>query len=188
MKFARGLTLLELLAAVALLSVFVSGVGAWMVSVSRAGVELDREVQERSVLERTLTAIEDDIHQAWIVKQAGRESEGVVPAIEFDELSHRIVLVTSSRIDPTEEYGWLRVEWVFDRDARVLRRVSAPVRGDRAEAARDALRGVVRFRVAEAVREGEENGTDGVAGWRAVSVEVELESGAAMSVITGVAQ
>ncbi|MCA9293223.1 MAG: prepilin-type N-terminal cleavage/methylation domain-containing protein [Phycisphaerales bacterium] len=109
----RGMTMLELLAALALLSTFVVGAHAWMMSMIRAQRVLGDHGQV--FIDRTLAALQQDL-------------DGAVE-IQVDE-GHQLTVRTAHALpgDPITDTGWQQVTWARDGRKLVRTCVSAPGR------------------------------------------------------------
>ena len=120
---ARGMTLLELLAALALLSTFVIAAHAWTISVVRwQGLVRGGALLQ---MDRVLGAITQDL----------------IASSEVSVENGSPVLLTSRVLpgDPLTDTGWQRVTWQIDRDELV--RVNG--QGDK----RVIMRGITSFAV-----------------------------------------
>jgi len=99
-----GLTLIEALAAVALLSLVASIGGSWLVGAARAGAAVSVSADQTAVLARTLEALRGNL------AHAGSGTIRLAP--EGDELS-----MTTTSAAPGAAAGWREVRWFLEGDA-----------------------------------------------------------------------
>ena len=126
-----GMTLLETLAALALLSIFTFGGGAWIVSASHAARAVTTSSQDSISLTRALDALRADLIEA------------TPESIDFD-MNQNEVRVITMRGAPGEGIGWRRVTWRLNESSLVRVEQSLPEReGSKAPCA--ILHGVESF-------------------------------------------
>lgn len=160
-RAARAMTLLETLAALAVLSLLTWAAGAWVLAAARTQRDLAGGPSPEELLGRTHAAIARDIASAapgmgdeFRGSAAARfgANKGRSPAVVFDAENHRIVMRTSCPA-PGEPAGWRLVTWRLDGDALVRAERLAPGSPSAAAASLGvetrsvALRGVRSFRI-----------------------------------------
>ncbi len=103
MRFGRGLTLIELLAALTLLAVFTTALGALTTTLSRATHRIDRVAHSDRLAQRALALLRRDLDEAW------------ADSTTVDATHSSITLVTTHTL-PAEAPGWATVMWRLEPD------------------------------------------------------------------------
>ncbi len=104
----RGLTLLEMLAALSLMSLVIAGASSWLVGSTRAERALRDGADERAWVTRAAERLRRDLDEA------------VPGSVEID--AERRVVRAVVPDAASEEPRWRRVEWSFDLSGHALRR------------------------------------------------------------------
>lgn len=155
----RGLTLVELLAALALLSLVVSVSSAWTIGVVRAGRAVIESNEIDPALDRALRLLAGDLDEALADPAlSGRRDAAVCFGVEQSEIV--VVRAGDGSLDPA---GWHRVTWRLDPKGELLRE-SIPAGADASAAEvvrRVALRGVKRFDIVPIEARDDARPTDG---------------------------
>lgn len=141
----RGMTILELLAALALLGALCSLLTSWLVTVSRLSADRGPRLEWRSAALRVLAAIEDDL-TCGDLEPAARNSESR-PRVEVIEPSRLRIRTRSTSAQAPDSPGPAIHEYRFDRTAeRLVLAITSPARS---MSARDRLLlgGVAEWRV-----------------------------------------
>jgi len=117
-----GLTLIETLAALTILSLAVVAGGRWLVSTARYGESLQRVTSDELATTRTIELLRDDL---FAIDQSdtnafGSDSGAVVSR------EGGISLITANGV-PGDAPGWHRVAWFYDERLRTVTRRSRPV-------------------------------------------------------------
>ncbi len=117
----RGLTLLELLAALALLGLFIGAGSAWLGALARAHAAVSLGTPDRLALERVVAAIGRDLEEAWRTAGEGDGRRAQEFPTSFDEEQDTLELTTTHAAGGAEP-GWRWVRWRFDAASRTLLR------------------------------------------------------------------
>lgn len=139
----RAFTLLEVLAALALLSLFVAAASSWMAWSARAQRDLRIKTSHETVLTRGLAALQRDLEEA------------APGSIQFDPSEHVVACMTAHAADglsgqlpgPGSHSGWREVRWRLDGRSGELLREERLARSDEAPRIRVVLRGAAMFSV-----------------------------------------
>lgn len=129
----RAMTLLEVLAALVILSAFVAALGAWTSASARSVAATRAAAIDRLPVHRALAALRADLE----------ESSGV---IEFDDEANTVALVTNHAAGGGTP-AWKRVLWRYDAWASALLRSDRPMHESGEPRERTVLEGVAGFRV-----------------------------------------
>ncbi len=105
-RATRGLTLIELLAALVLLSVFVPLAGGWLVASAKAASVMTERSEGPSAARRALALLLDDLDAA--------DAETV-------SLRDGVFSMTTPHPAPGARAAWRRVSWSVNEDAEVMR-------------------------------------------------------------------
>jgi prepilin-type N-terminal cleavage/methylation domain-containing protein len=205
-----GLTLVELLAALAILSVFVGAVSAWTSGAARLSASAARETESAAAVSNVAELLRRDLAERPIeptLANAARGQPNLPYEVVVNPEALSITLVTASHAravvggktrDPFGGGGgWWTVAWRYDASRGELLRgswpferghaTSSPVALSDAPGTRVALRGIRAFRIVEVEITHEEDGpTDSAAPSAPISVwvaEITLESGERASIV-----
>ncbi|MCB9848562.1 MAG: prepilin-type N-terminal cleavage/methylation domain-containing protein [Phycisphaeraceae bacterium] len=103
----RGLTLIELLAALTILSAFTAAASAWLTSATRARAGIEEQFTRRLIVSRVADRIRSDLGAA-------------LPAtVEADLAEGRLSMIAPDSIDPGGA-AWKRVRWFVNAESREL--------------------------------------------------------------------
>lgn len=137
MTIRRGLTILELLLSLAILSAMVALAGTWLVGAARASVDESRRAWRQLTLHRAALVLQRDVDEA---------ADNSVEIVEHDNAARSIRMVTSHHPGRSEgdERGWAVVTWTLQPVSGHLIRATAPVSDqDRPPVERRVLHGPV---------------------------------------------
>lgn len=141
----RGLTLLEMLAALSLMSLVIAGASSWLLGSTRAERALRDGAEERAWVTRAAERLRRDLDEAVPSGVAIDAERRVVRAVVPDTAS--------------DEPRWRRVEWSFDPSSRALQRGLIGLdhrEGGETRQHRTVLTGDVAWRIEPVVIEGTE--------------------------------
>jgi len=116
-----GLTLIETLAALTILSVAVAAGGNWLVSTARYSGALQRSTSDELAVVRTIELLRDDLFAV---------AQTTIPTAEHGVAVSPggvVSLVTANGV-PGDEPRWHRVEWLFDEESHEIIRRSRSIR------------------------------------------------------------
>ena len=114
----RGMTILELMLALALLGVLCSLLTSWLVTVSRLSAEQGPRIEWRSAAARVLDGIADDLTCADF-EMADRRSKSL-PRVEILEPSRLRIRTRSTPTQSPEQPGPAVHEFRFDRNGETV--------------------------------------------------------------------
>lgn len=123
----RGMTLLELLAALGLLSLTIAAASGWLVGVARTEARLRDGAAERAWVGRAADLLRRDLRQAWPGSVEIDPARGLITAFSPDGNS--------------TDHGWKRIEWSRDTETGTLRRRERRPAPNSPADARDVLAG-----------------------------------------------
>ncbi len=114
-----GLTLIEVLLSLVILSAMVALGGVWLVSAARTSSHESRRSAQQLALQRAVLVLQRDIDQA---------ADGSVEPVEHESGLASLQLITSHQPGqhPEDSPGWLIVTWSVDQTSGSLIRASRP--------------------------------------------------------------
>jgi len=158
----RGLTLIELLAALTILSVFTAAATAWMTTSARAQAAIEQTLSARVTAQRIADLIRDDLLSS-------------IPAtVSPDLASGRLAIITAD-ILTQDSPGWRRVRWFLDPNTNELIRTTQPT--DSARPSRRIIAwGVSRFSLERVARA---NTAATNSNWTGLRISITVENASA---------
>ncbi|MCA9304923.1 MAG: prepilin-type N-terminal cleavage/methylation domain-containing protein [Phycisphaerales bacterium] len=122
----RGVTLLEMLAALALLLLVIGAASSWLVGMTRTERSMREHTSERAWLGRAADLLRSDLAGAWPGSIEIDESRRVVRAVVPNQPTPALDDSLDERGEPPAA-GWIAIEWSYDPVADTLRRSRSPI-------------------------------------------------------------
>lgn len=124
----RGVTLLEMLAALALLSLTIGAASSWLIGATGSQRRMREQVHDRLWFDRAADLLRKDLTQAWAGSLEIRPQRGIIRAIV--PMSESELVEFAAAESNTATSGWARVEWSFDPLTGTLNRGATPLDPD----------------------------------------------------------
>ena len=164
-----GMTLLETLAALFVLSLLIFGGGAWIISANRAAHAVTAASQETIVMVRALNAVRADLVEA--------DPDSII--LDGEDNAIR---ATTTRCAPGAPAGWRRIYWRLDDGSLIRFERTLPDTAE-TEARQTVLLGVESFTIAAV-----DNISEVDSGVRLFTIAIRLRSGMQMQRLWGLDQ
>ena len=163
------MTLLETLASLAVLSIFIFGGGAWIISANRTAQAASMSSYETMMMVRAFDAIRADLVEAK-------------PDSIILDVGDNAIQAITTRCAPSTQAGWRQVHWRFD-DGSLIRFERMLPDSDGMDTQNAVLVEVESFTIADA-----DNKSEIDTGVRLHSIAIRLRSGMQMQRLWGLDQ